>query len=170
MGFLVSNKTAVLLFLLLLLLFLIPFRYLLIEGDVFFTNEGYKHSWRVMSVVMTNAQLGFFDERGKQYKVHDIVYQLSRKFGRPGCIPSDAYRVASYLCTRISRKRPFVSVEAICIMNGKNKDLALIIKPDVNLCEVEYSDFSHNSWVYPNWSVGRAAYLQKKKSGQLKLK
>lgn len=126
----------------------LPFRHLLYPGELFWTEEGYRFSWRVMLMEKAgHAQFTVRDESGKVAIVdnREFLTPLQEKMmaTQPDMILQfahylrDHYKVAGY-------HNPEVYVDSYVTLNGRlGKPL---IDPSVNLADQQDS-FSHKEWI-----------------------
>ena len=152
----------------------LPMRHYLINSDVRFTNEGYELSWRLISNEKQSPLMTFFDRESRIENYAQGGHPAF--FVRNVCDPYFVYRTAKKLCslqekryyldylnrhkgerlTSLPNYKPFVTVEASCSLSSRNEQ-AYLVDPSVNLCQVECSIFSHNNWIFRNFSEGLKA-------------
>ena len=133
-------------FLLFQLLF--PWRYLMYPGELFWTEEGYRFSWRVMLMEKAGyAQFKVKDSKtGKQFLVDndDFLnsFQEKQMSFQPDFIVEYAHFLGDYFTSQ-GYENLEVYVESYVALNGRLS--APYIDPTVNLLEVEdnlaYKDF-----------------------------
>ena len=128
-----------------------PFRYLAYPGELFWTEEGYRFSWRVMLMEKAGyAQFKIVDgNTGKAFHVDNSDFLTSFQEKQMATQPDFILEYAQFL------KRHFESqgyenleiyVESFVAMNGRKS--RAYIDPQVNL--LEYKDtFKHKNWILP---------------------
>lgn len=129
---------------------LFPFRYFLYSGELFWTEEGYRFSWRVMLMEKAGqAQFTVKDKNGKVEFVNNNVFltvlQEKMMATQPDMILQYAHILKKYY-SKHGFESPEVYVDSYVAMNGRlGKPL---VDPSVNLAE-EKESFAHKSWLLP---------------------
>lgn len=136
-------------FLLFQLLF--PWRYLMYPGELFWTEEGYRFSWRVMLMEKAGyAQFKVKDSKtGKQFLVDndDFLnsFQEKQMSFQPDFIVEYAHFLGDYFASQ-GYENLEVYVESYVALNGRLS--APYIDPTVNLLEVE-DNLAHKDFILP---------------------
>jgi len=128
---------------------LFPFRYLLYPGDLFWTEQGYRFSWRVM--LMEKAGTAFFyvtdPKTGKRGEVNNCQFltptQEKMMATQPDLILQYAHMIKQEVESR-GLKDPIINAEVYVTLNGSRSKL--FIDPKVNLAALE-DDFKHKDWI-----------------------
>jgi hypothetical protein len=128
-----------------------PFRYLLYPGKLYWTEEGYRFSWRVM--LMEKGGTAFFHvkdpQTGKRTEIINSQYltnfQESQMSTQPDMILQFAHILAADYQKR-GIKNPIVTAESYVTLNGSGS--RLYIDTTVNLANV-HDGFSHKKWIIP---------------------
>ena len=130
---------------------LIPFRYLLYPGHLFWNEEGFRFSWRVM--LMEKAGNVFFyikePSTGKSFEVDNREYLTPLQEKMMSTQPDLILRYAHYLAKVYARRgirQPEVYAEAYVALNGQRS--RLFIDSTVNLARQPLS-WQHYTWVLP---------------------
>jgi hypothetical protein len=127
-----------------------PFRYTFYPGELFWTEEGYRFSWRVMLMEKAGyAQFTITDGQGKQMIVDnkDFLTPLQEKMmaTQPDMILQYAHILYDYY-SKHGFKSPQVYVDSYVTVNGRlGKPL---IDPRTNLA-LQKESFSHKPWILP---------------------
>ena len=127
-----------------------PFRYLLYPGNLFWSEEGYRFSWRVMLMEKAgSAQFIVKDETGKQAIVEnsDFLTPLQEKMmaTQPDMILQYAHIIRDHY-TGKGFSEPEVYVDSYVTLNGRlGKPM---IDPKTNLA-LENDSFRHKAWILP---------------------
>ncbi|HEY8402766.1 MAG TPA: HTTM domain-containing protein [Cytophagaceae bacterium] len=128
--------------------FLMPFRYLCYPGDLFWTEQGYRFSWRVM--LMEKAGLAEFkvkDATGKEIIVNnnDFLTPLQEKMmaTQPDMILQFAHILRDYY-SKQGFIDPQVYVDSYVALNGRLG--RAMISPETDLAK-EKESFKHKSWI-----------------------
>lgn len=127
----------------------IPFRYLLYPGNLFWSEEGYRFSWRVM--LMEKAGTSFFyvtDSRtGKTIEVNNSKYLTRDQEKQMSTQPDLILQFAHFIEKEYSImgfENPEVRTETYVTLNGRRSKL--LINPKVDLTKIEDS-FAHKDWI-----------------------
>jgi hypothetical protein len=134
----------------LLLQVVTPFRYIFYPGELFWTEEGYRFSWRVMLIEKAGyAEFTVRDSFGKQVTVdnRDFLTPLQEKMmaTQPDMILQYAHILHNHYSQRGFRK-PQVYVDSYVALNGRmGKPL---VDPHTDLSLFRES-FSHKPWITP---------------------
>ena len=146
-----SNAALLLFFSVLLLAqMILPFRYLLYPGELFWTEEGYRFSWRVMLMEKSGyTQFQVQDESGKSLIVNNNLFlttlQEKMMSTQPDMILQYAHILRDYYADR-GFSNPKIYVDSYVALNGRlGKPL---VSPEVNLAE-QTESFQHKIWITP---------------------
>ncbi|RRA99944.1 HTTM domain-containing protein [Larkinella rosea] len=129
---------------------LVPFRYMLYPSELFWSEEGYRFSWRVMLMEkMGNVQFKVVDEMGQQIMVNneDHLTKLQEKMmaTQPDMLVQFAHYLRDYYAQRGFRN-PTVYADTYVSLNGRlGKPY---IDPTVNLAQ-ETDSFMPKKWILP---------------------
>ena len=127
----------------------LPWRYLLNDGELFWTEEGYRFSWRVM--LMEKAGYASFTivdpDTGKRRAVANgeylTTFQEKQMATQPDFILEYAHHLAS-VHRKKGRPLPAVFVESYVALNGRGS--RVYVDPTVNLTEVS-GDTPRSAWL-----------------------
>lgn len=131
---------------------LLPLRYLLYPGPVFWTEEGYRMSWKMMARIKTGRIF---------YKVYDPgsgqkwVINPADSFS-PGHVkwmaiaPDIAWQYSQRIKKNFAAKGyPGIQIFAIDSVTLNMHAPQLLIDTSVNLAAVKWEPFRHSNWVLP---------------------
>jgi vitamin K-dependent gamma-carboxylase len=130
---------------------LFPLRHWLYPGDVAWTEEGHKFSWRMklrdkggrMALIATDPTTG------RSWRINDRKYltrrQASKMVGRPEMILQYAHYVADQLR---AEGYEHIEIRALTSITLNGRPPAPLIDPDVDLAQVEWSIWP-KSWILP---------------------
>ncbi|MDW3650411.1 MAG: HTTM domain-containing protein [Bacteroidia bacterium] len=128
---------------------LFPFRYLLYPGELFWTEEGYRFSWRVM--LMEKAGYANFKvvdpESGKRFYVDNSQFLTSFQEKQMATQADFILEYAHYLEKHYQDqgiKDPEIYVESYVALNGRRSQP--YIDPLVDLTQIKDS-FRHKDWI-----------------------
>ena len=141
-------------FLLIYVLFqlLFPFRYMLYPSNLFWTEQGYRFSWRVM--LMEKAGTAFFyvtdPITGNRGEVDNSQFlsptQEKMMATQPDLILQYAHIIKREVESR-GLKNPIINAEVYVTLNGSRSKL--FIDPEINLAVLDDS-FEHKEWILEN--------------------
>lgn len=130
---------------------LLPFRYLLYPGKLYWTEEGYRFSWRVM--LMEKGGTAFFHIKdpatGHQTEIVNSQYLTPFQETQMSTQPDMILQFAHLLAEDYQKKgikNPIVTAQSYVTLNGSGS--RLYIDSTVNLAR-EHDSFGHKKWVLP---------------------
>jgi hypothetical protein len=134
-----------------LLQVVIPFRFLLYPGHLFWNEEGYRFSWRVMLMEKSGNTFFYVKEpsTGKTYEVSNNKFLTPLQEKMMSTQPDMILQYAHYLAetyTQRGIKNPEVYAECFVALNGERS--RLFIDKTVNLAKQPLS-WKHYNWVLP---------------------
>jgi len=129
----------------------LPFRYWLYPGELFWTEEGYRFSWRVM--LMEKAGYATFKivnpQDGTRFYINNddflSTFQQKQMATQPDFILQYAHHLRDHYIKE-GIVNPEVYVESYVTLNGRLS--TLYIDPNVNLA-LENESFEHKTWIIP---------------------
>jgi hypothetical protein len=130
---------------------LFPWRYLLYPGELFWTEEGYRFSWRVMLMEKSGyAQFKVVNKKtGKWFYVDNTVFltpfQEKQMAFQPDFILEFAHYLEDYYESE-GVEEVGVYVDSQVALNGRLSQP--YINPDTDLTQ-EKESFKHKKWVLP---------------------
>jgi hypothetical protein len=128
-----------------------PFRYLLYPGELFWTEEGFRFSWRVMLMEKAGyTQFTVTDSKTKkQIRVNNgnflTAFQEKQMSFQPDFILEYAHFLHDYY-QKQGFNDPEVHVEGYVALNGRLSKL--YIDQNINLAK-ENESFDHKTWILP---------------------
>jgi len=130
--------------------FLLPFRYLLYPGKLFWTEQGYRFSWRVM--LMEKAGTAFFlvtdKKTGRSSEVDNKEYLTYMQEKMLATQPDMMVDYAKFLKKEFANKGyldPIVTAQSYVTINGSGS--REFIDPTVDLSAQSNSIFKNKTWV-----------------------
>ncbi|QXP61733.1 HTTM domain-containing protein [Olleya sp. HaHaR_3_96] len=129
---------------------LLPFRYLLYPDELFWTEEGYRLSWRVMLMEkMGNTTFKIIDKKGNSFLVNNSDFLTPLQEKQMSFQPDFILEYAHYLgdhFTNQGHKGVQVYAKSYVALNGRLSQL--FIDESVNLYQ-EKESFKHKHWILP---------------------
>ncbi|NHF57865.1 HTTM domain-containing protein [Flavobacteriaceae bacterium TP-CH-4] len=128
-----------------------PFRYLLYPGELFWTEEGYRFSWRVMLMEKSGyAQFKIVDAKsGRWFYVDNDDFLTPFQEKQMAFQPDFILEYAHYLKKHFEKKNEGpvqVFVDSRVTLNGRLS--TTLVDPTVDLGK-EKESFRHKSWILP---------------------
>ncbi|HMH22990.1 MAG TPA: HTTM domain-containing protein [Puia sp.] len=133
-----------------LLQLVLPFRYLLYPGNLLWTEEGYRFSWRVMLMEKGGATFFYVKDpaTGKKFEVNNSAYLTPYQERMMETQPDMMLQYAHILKRQYQQQgiaSPEVTVQSFVTLNGNGS--RLYIDSTVNLAEEQESWFGHKKWI-----------------------
>lgn len=130
---------------------IIPFRYLAYPGPLFWSEEGYRFSWRVMLMEKVGTATFYVREKttGKTYEVDNSDFLTAQQEKMMATQPDLILRYAHYLNRVYSKKgieQPKVYAQIYVTLNGRRS--APFVDSNVDLSSQSLS-FKHYKWILP---------------------
>ncbi|MEE9364649.1 MAG: HTTM domain-containing protein [Cellulophaga sp.] len=128
-----------------------PFRYLLYPGELFWTEEGYRLSWRVMLIEKAGyAQFKIVNGKTNKWFYVDngdflTPFQQKQMATQPDFILEYAHYLRNYFASQ-GHKNIEVYVESHVTLNGRLS--TALIDPNVDLAQ-EKESFKPKNWILP---------------------
>lgn len=130
---------------------LIPFRYLLYPGELFWTEEGYRFSWRVM--LMEKAGYAHFKvvnpENGQRFYVDNTKFLTRFQVKQMSSQPDFILEYAHFLEDHYQQQgiqNPAIYVDSYVALNGRQSQR--YVDPEIDLTEIRPS-LKHRTWLLP---------------------
>ncbi|CDF78585.1 vitamin K-dependent gamma-carboxylase [Formosa agariphila KMM 3901] len=130
---------------------LFPLRYMLYEGELFWTGEGYLFSWRT-SLIEKSGTISFKvvnPENKEVCYVDNSEFLTERQEQQMSFQPDFILEYAHYLAEHYkSEGYKYVAIYADSFVTLNGRPSKRFINPEVNLVQEEES-FSHKKWILP---------------------
>ncbi len=130
---------------------LLPWRYLSYPGELFWTEEGYRFSWRVMLVEKVGiATFTIIDpDTGREFEIRNndflTTVQIKQMSTQPDFILEYAHMLRDHY-VKEGIAKPQVYVKCYVTLNGRLSKA--FIDPTINLAN-EKESFAHKKWILP---------------------
>ncbi len=128
-----------------------PFRYALYLDELFWTEEGYRFSWRVMLMEKAGyTQFYVIDAETKKKRFVDnslflTAFQEKQMAFQPDFILQYAHFLHNHY-RKIGVNNPIINVDSYVALNGRLSKR--YIDPKIDLAK-EYESFQHKTWILP---------------------
>lgn len=128
---------------------LLPIRHWFIKGDVLWTEEGHRLSWRMMlrdKRGMTSFRI--VDKKTNQELAYPINEKLTQKqLGFVATKPDGMWQMAQYIKKEFAQqgKEVQIFIDSKLAVNGKPYEI--FIDPTVDFAEAKWDYFGHNDWI-----------------------
>jgi len=136
--------------------FILPLRHYLIPGNVFWTEEGHRLSWRMMLRSRTNdtkVYIAFPDDKGRykeKIQVEISKYLTFKQETRYASSPDMIWQMAHYIKEDHKKKgKPNVMVFVDTKISINGSPYYQFTNPKVDLAKVNWSYFGHQGWILP---------------------
>jgi hypothetical protein len=129
---------------------LVPLRHHLFPGNVAWTEEGHRYSWRMM--LRAKQGRGHFrvvEDNGEETIIRPQEILSDRQERKMYTHPDMILQFAHYLRDRYEREGKRVSVFAEIEARLNNRSYQTYIDPSVDLSRVSWSKFGHSNWILP---------------------
>lgn len=129
----------------------LPIRHWFIKGDVLWTEEGHRLSWRMM--LRNRGGRSTFKVIDKNTREEIIVkksdYLTSRQMNATATKPDMIWQFAQRLKKEYAEKGQDVGIYVTAYVSVNMHKPELFIDPDVDLGAVKWNYFGHNKWILP---------------------
>jgi len=130
---------------------LLPLRHFTFPGDVLWTEEGHRLSWRMMlrsrSGSIRYRVVNKATDKVTRIDLNEFLTKKQRR--KVGAYPDFAWQFAQHLKKHYAQKGEDISVFVTSKARVNQSDYQPLIDPDVDLAAVPWKHFSHNEWILP---------------------
>lgn len=129
--------------------FTTPLRHHFYKGDVTWTEEGHRMSWRMMLRTKRGHAIFKVSDKNSEKKWIEnpreilLPYQASDIGNKPDFI----WQYAQMLKDKYKNKGYTVAVYAECYSSLNGRKEQLIVNPEIDLTSVEWNAFKHHNWI-----------------------
>ena len=129
----------------------LPVRHYFIEGDVLWTEEGHRMSWRMMLRSRSgNLQFRVVDkESGEGHLVNLREWLTSKQRRKVQTHPDFIWQFSQHLKKQYAAKGKEISVFVVGEVRINRKDPAVLIDPKTDLAAEPWDPYRHHSWILP---------------------
>lgn len=131
---------------------LLPIRHVFYPGNILWTEEAYRFSWRVMLVEKSGHTVFTIEDKAQNKKTEIIngkyltQFQEKQMSIQPDFILQFAHFLKKEYETKHGLKDPVITVDAHVALNGRTSQR--LIDPSVNLAEI-HDSFAPKQWLLP---------------------
>ena len=129
----------------------LPIRHHFIKGDVFWTEEGHRLSWRMM----LRTKYGYANykitdmETGQTENIRLKDYLSEKQIRSATTKPDVIWQFAQRLKAIYLKSGKNISVFADCKVSLNGKDFKPLVDPNVDLANVPWEPLKHSYWILP---------------------
>ena len=129
----------------------LPFRHWFIKGDVLFTEEGHRLSWRMMlRSKHGNQTFTVVDKETKEKKIIDLNHYLTKKqISAVSSKPDMIWQFAQRLKKEGAKKNKDVAVYVRGKISVNGRPYQPFINDSIDLASIKWNHFNHSSWILP---------------------
>ena len=128
---------------------ILPVRHYFIKGDVLWTEEAHRLSWRMMlrqKIGITNFKV--IDKKTNEEIPYNLVEKLTRKqLSLVTSKPDGMWQMAQRIKNEFAEKGVDVSIFIDSKLSVNNKPYKTFIDPTVDFAQAEWNYFGHNDWI-----------------------
>lgn len=127
----------------------IPLRHYFIKGDCLWTEEGHRHSWRMMLKIKKGTAIFKVKDKTANtefiYNLENLLvkYQIKNMADKPDMI----WQTAQLIKNEYAAKGHKVEVYVTAMAAVNKREAKLIIDPKVDLAAAKWDHFAHNDWI-----------------------
>ncbi|HEX8269895.1 MAG TPA: HTTM domain-containing protein [Flavobacterium sp.] len=137
---------------------LLPLRHNLIEGDVLWTEEGHRLSWRMMLRKRTgHAQFRVVDKSTGGMSYYDFTKVLTNKQqGFVSSKPDGIWQMAQRIKQEYNSAGKDVAIYVNCLVSINDRAMKTFIDPNADLASEPWNYFGHSKWILLHDDIGQA--------------
>lgn len=130
----------------------LPLRHYFIKGDVLWTEEGHRLSWRMMLRSKSGSiRFRVVDKStNKAIPIKQSDYLTPKQRQRLSTKPDFIWQFVQHLKKKFAEKGKDISVFAISYVSVNGKPTKKFINPEVDLAELDWQQFKHSNWILPS--------------------
>lgn len=130
----------------------LPIRHHFIKGDVLWTEEGHRLSWRMMLRQKQGfASYKVIDRKTKQPLFYDYMSHLTRKQqGFASVKPDGIWQMAQHIKKEFAAQGKDVAVYVNAMVAVNGGPMRSFVDPNVDLAHTDWDAFKHAEWILLN--------------------
>jgi vitamin K-dependent gamma-carboxylase len=128
---------------------ILPIRHWFIKGDVLWTEEGHRLSWRMM----LRSRSGFTNfkvidkKTGQRLQYNQVVTLTEKQFRMVSEKPDAIWQLSQRIKKAYAEQGKEVSIFVDSFVSINQKPMKQLIDPKTDLAIAEWNYFSHNDWI-----------------------
>ncbi len=129
--------------------FILPIRHYFIKGDVLWTEEAHRLSWRMM-LRQKNGMINFkvIDKNTQEELPYNVTEKLTRKqLSLVSSKPDGMWQMAQHIKKEFEEKGIEVSIFIDAKLSVNRKPYKTFIDPSVDFAQAKWNYFGHNDWI-----------------------
>lgn len=132
--------------------FALPLRHWFIKGNVLWTEEGHRLSWRMMlRAKHGNLNFKIIDkETGDRLEIKKADMLSAKQMRALATKPDLIWQFCQYLKEKYAEDGKQVAIYVNCRVRVNNHDYHPLIDPDVDMAQAKWDYFWHNAWIMPS--------------------
>ncbi|MDO6759964.1 HTTM domain-containing protein [Tamlana sp. 2_MG-2023] len=129
----------------------LPLRHHFIPGDVLWTEEGHRLSWRMMLRSKTARTTYWIENKanGKRFKVKLNQYLTKKQIRSASAKPDVIWQFSQRLKERYKANHMDIAVYVNCKVSVNGRPYQTLINPDIDIANVPWDVFKHSTWLLP---------------------
>jgi hypothetical protein len=127
----------------------LPLRHYFIKGDVLWTEEGHRLSWRMMLRHRSgHTSFRIIDKKTNELLPYNYYQKMSEKqIAFATTRPDGIWQTAQRIKAEFAKQGKDVSIYATSLVSVNNSPSKSLIDPNVDLAQAKWDYFGHNDWV-----------------------
>lgn len=127
----------------------LPLRHWLIKGDVLWTEEGHRMSWRMMLRNRSGYSIFKIKDKktGKEITVNKKDYLTPKQITATATKPDIIWQFSQYLKEEYAAKGQEIEIYVKAYVRVNGHDAKLLIDPKVDMAQAKWNYFGHNDWI-----------------------
>ena len=132
---------------------LTPLRHHLYKGDVVFTEEGHRMSWRMMLRSKRGSAVFTVKDKNSDstWIINPTDYVLRYQSRNVATRPDFIWQFAQHLKQEYKERGYDVAVYCKCLCSVNGRPMRFLVDPGTNLATAPWHPFKHNNWVLTDY-------------------
>ncbi|MFD1615724.1 HTTM domain-containing protein [Gelatiniphilus marinus] len=127
----------------------LPLRHHFIKGNVLWTEEGHRLSWRMMLRAKSGNTTYWVENKAtrKRYAVNLDAYLTEKQKRLASTKPDAIWQFSQRLKAEFKNNGQDIAVYVNCRVSVNGKPFKTLINPEVDLAQAPFHYFKHNGWI-----------------------
>jgi hypothetical protein len=127
---------------------ILPVRHHFIKGDVLWTEEGHRLSWRMMLRSRKGyAEFKITDKKTGKSWLYNMKELTPKQLQQMQTKPDMIWQMTQYIKEKYNKKGRDIAIHVTAKTSLNNNPSRLLIDPNVDMAQAEWHCFSHNEWI-----------------------